>query len=118
MHLVRDMVGLLRRLDHARPDRLKLGSQVLGRQGAGRKIANVAGQGSKLMADVIMQLARYSAALVFLSPHETGSQGAYFVAASRQVRCEPIFDFLGALDLGDVFDHGKAVDGRRLLHRG
>jgi hypothetical protein len=63
------------------------------------------------MADVIMQLARYSATLVFLSPHETGRQGAYFVAAIRQVRYELISTLLGALDLGDVFDHGEAVDG-------
>jgi hypothetical protein len=72
-------------------------------------------QGAKLMANVIMQFARYSAALVFLSPHETGSQGAYLVAARRQVRCEPIFDFLGVLALGDVFDHGEAVDGRAIF---
>jgi len=73
--------------------------------------ADVDGQGAQLVTDVIMQLTRYSPALIFLSPHETGSQRAYFVAAIRQVRYELTFDFPGALDLSDVFDHGEAVDG-------
>src|SRR5580765_1882995 len=61
------------------------------------------------MADMVMQLARYSAALVFLSLHETGSQGAYFVAATLQVRCELIFDFLGTLDLCDVVNRSNQM---------
>src|SRR6185369_8432621 len=103
------MLGFLRRLDHARPDLLKLRSLVLGRQGAGCKLANFAGQGTKLMANMIMQFARYSPALVFLIPHETGGQGAYFVAASRQVCCKPLFDFMGAFSLGDVMNRSNQM---------
>jgi len=50
-----------------------------------------------------MQLAGDSAALIFLRPHEAGSQGTYLVTTSGQVRCEPIFDFPGVLNLSDVW---------------
>ncbi len=72
-------------------------------------------QESKLVADMIVQVAGYSAALLVLSLHETGSQGAYFVPANRQVRCKPLFNFLGAPDLGDVVNRSNQMGTRACI---
>src|ERR1019366_5697341 len=74
------MAGLFRRLDHAGLQRFKPALRVLGRRGIGRKPTNVDGRGSKLLADLIVQLARYSSALFFLSRQETGRQSLNFLS--------------------------------------
>jgi len=79
MQLVRDMAGLFRCLDHARLQSRKTASRILGRRGIGRKPADVDGQGSKLLADMIVQLARHSPALVFLSGQEAARQSLHFL---------------------------------------
>ena len=79
MQLIRDMAGLLRCLDGARLQRPQAALRLRGSGRIGRKPTDVDGQRSQLLADLIVQLARYSPALLFLSRQETGRQSLNFL---------------------------------------
>src|SRR5579863_8630891 len=74
MQLIRKMPGFFRRLNYAALQCLKQAWRMLGRWRTCREPANVDGQGSKLLADLIVQFARYSAPLLLLSRQEFSRQ--------------------------------------------
>ena len=106
VQLICNMSGLFRCLDYARPQIRNTALRALERREIGRKPFNVQGHGSKLLADLIVQLTRHSSSLLFLSCQETGRQSLNLLRVCPR-------SLLHLLPLGDIAHKSDAELARR-----